>query len=371
MNDMIKDEINYFIEQADKLHINYYFLHSKDDLIKYIDNYLNDNKINNKYDLIYMFKCINKYMLDKYDSHSTIVDNDNILLPLNFKYIDNELYIDNCFDKKFIKAKVISINKINIDDIISSLEKIVCYGTKEWFNRCVEIELTRSTTLLSLPSIDSDSKIFDFETDKGLLIIDVNKKYSLINNNDFKYKVVGNTLIYKYSMCIEKNVPDLEYIKSLIKDNNIDNFALDIRNNPGGNQTLLLPLVEFLKNSNINTYTIVNKGVISSARWVCIDMKNIGSVIISEDQNIGTPLNCFGSNNKSMVSPNYGLLFVFSKWFISYEDNKIIPYKTKEDFNNLNKELLNPIYLKIDKYIPLTKEDYFNDVDIIDKYFYK
>ena len=97
-------------------------------------------------------------------------------------------------------------------------------------------------------------------------------------------------------------------------------------------------------------------------------MKNIGSKIISEDLNIGTQLNCFGSNNRSLPTPNFNLLLIFSKWFINYDldSRKIVFCKTKEE---LPDNIFEPIYLEIDEYIPLTKDEYLNDIDIIKKYF--
>ena len=362
MVEKIKEDINFFVEQAEKLHINYYFLHSKEELNKYIDNYLSINEVNNKYDLIYMLKSINKYMLVKYDSHTNVIDNESIHLPLELKLIEDELYIDKCYDDSYKKANIISINNIPLKKITDELNNIICYGTNEWFKRCIELNLVNSSVLLSLPSVDSNSKSINFETNKGILKIDLDKEYNCSFDNDSNYEILNNSLIYKYIECTSENVPDINYIDEIIKNNNIEKFILDIRNNSGGNENLLLPLIEYLKNSNLDIYTVVNKGVFSSARINCIDMKNIGSKIISEDLNIGTPLNCFGSNNRSLPTPNFNLLLTFSKWYINYnlETKKIEFYKIKEEIPNS----IEPIYLEIDKYIPITKEDYLNDIDI-------
>ena len=72
-------------------------------------------------------------------------------------------------------------------------------------------------------------------------------------------------------------------LKQISKDNNITNFIIDIRGNFGGNNTVIYPLLDFLKNSNFNVITITDRNVFSSGRFALIDLINIGSKTIGED----------------------------------------------------------------------------------------
>ena len=369
MNKEIKEDLEYFLKQAEVSHLDFYFVHTKKELNEFINKYLDDYKVNDKYDLIYMLRCIIKYMSGVYDAH-TGVNDDSLWFPLNLKVVENEIYIDSCYNVEFEKTKLLAINNIPISDIVKEMEKSISYGTNGWLKRNLEIELTNSTSLKTLPSINSNTTKFEFLTDKGVLEIDTKKEYPKREKGP-NYIIINNTLIYRYKMCNKANQPNVDEIDKIIKENNINTFALDIRNNSGGNSTLIYPLLEYLKNSNLNVYTIVNKGVFSATRFASIDMRRIGSKIIGEDKDIGTPINCFGNIFDGGATPNYGVKMRFSKkYFYLNEDTYEMEQITdKEELNSKPKEFFIPKYLELDEYIPLSKEDYLNGIDPIHVYF--
>ena len=363
----IMKDLIYFLKMAEENHIDFYFLHTKKELEEYIINFFNNNEVKDKYDFTYMINNIIKYMLNIYDSHTKAYIN-SIWLPLDIKYIDGNLYITKCFDENYINSKIISINSIPVIKLMREYEKALCYGTPEFLEREIELGFKNASKLLILPSI-TETNVFDFETDKGMLSVDVTKKYDFKKSQDDKYKIINNTLIVKYESCVEENVPNISYIDSLIKEKNITSFALDLRNNNGGNEKLLYPLIDYLKNSNLKLYTIVNKGVISSSRWNLIDMKRIGSKIIGEQ--IGTPLNCFGSNKMVDPTPNMGINLVFSKWYMYYDENdvQIKSIRSKEELDSMPKSIFEPKYLEIDEYIDYDVSQLKNGIDPVYLYF--
>ena len=366
MNIELKKDFEYFLECANKYHINFYHSHSKEELDNYINNYLNNNSVTNKYELLYMIRNIIKYMSMDKDSHTTVYIDNKRYLPIDLIFINGSLFINSVFDNKYNKSKILEINNIPIEKLINEFEPIVSYSNKEWFERSIEIEFRRIETLFTLPSIDYNTNVFNFLTDKGLLTIDINKDYPKVNINNDKYKIINDILIFKYRMCNEKNIPNIDEIDNLINENNIKCIAIDMRNNSGGNETILNPLINYLKDKDISIDVIVNKGVFSATRWNILDLINIGARVIGE--NIGTPINCFGSRNDAGKTPNYGINMIFSKWYIYY-DNNIDEIKYIDSKEKLNSEMLTCQYLKLDKEILLTQDEYLNNIDPILEYY--
>lgn len=369
MTEKINADLNYFLKCADKYHINFYHTHTKEELKNYIINYQNCNKVDNEYQLLYMLKNIIKYMSGNRDSHTTVNFNKTTYLPLDFIYIVDSLFINSTFDDNFNKSRVLKINNIPINQLINELEPIVSYTTNEWFERNIEIELKKVQTLSILPSINCDLNIIEILTDKGTLRIDMNKEYPKPMITKEKYNLVNGTLIVRYKSCEEKNKPNIEEIDEIINNNNVNCIAIDMRNNSGGNETILQQFINYLMNKNINIDVIVNKGVFSATRWNILDLVNIGANVIGEK--IGTSLNCFGSRNHAGLTPNYNVNMVFSKWYILYDkkSNKLNVIKSKEELKQLDKKLLNNSYLVLNNEINLTKNEYLNNIDPIFNYY--
>ena len=369
MDELLREDLNAFLKAADEYHINFYHSHSRKELEKYIRDYMASNQVENENQLLYMIKSIIKFMSADKDCHTKINLSHSTFIPMKWVLIDNELYIDNTIDDNFSKAKVLKINNVPISDLISELEPIICYATKGWFEKQIELELRRVETLSILPSINHNLTNVEILTDKGLLVIDSTKRYPNRPSQNKTYRIINDTLIFRYKACEERCAPNIGEIAELIYANNIKKFVVDMRNNSGGNQTILYPLINYLKEISIDVDVLVDKGVFSSARWNIIDLQNIGAHIIGE--NIGTPLNCFGCNNKAGSTPNYGFLMTFSKWYITYDKdlNMITPIKTREELDKLNPNTFANIYLKIDEKIDYTLDDFYNDVDPFIKHY--
>ena len=369
MDEKYKNDLNYFLECAEQYHLCFYHSHSKNELKEYINNYLTNNKVNNEYQLLYMLKNIIKYMSSDKDSHTRIDFEQKTYLPLDFIFIENFLFINSSFDEKFNKAKVLKINNIPINQLISELESIISYSNKEWFERNIELELKKVQTLSILPSINAKINKIEILTDKGLLSIDLNKEYIKNKQKNEQYEIINKTLIVKYKSCDEKSKPNIKEVEKIINNNDVRCIAIDMRNNSGGNESILKEFIDYLTTKNINVDVIVNKGVFSAARWTIIDLINIGANVIGEK--IGTPLNCFGSRNIAGVTPNFHYKMIFSKWYILYDEisNKISVINSKEKYNELSREVLNNKYLNLNKEILYTIDDYLNNIDPIKNYY--
>ena len=384
MKKQYQEDLEYFLDYVDRkrgksldkkypnesMHLDFYFLHSKNELNDFISDFIKNNKVNDDYDFYYLMKCIIKYMSDYMDAHTNIIMNENNnCYPLSIQAINDKLYVTKCSKEDCSYSELLEINKIPIKKILDEVEKCTCYGTKNWFLYKLHFCLNNKNMLLSLPSINSNSKYIEYKTSKGLIKYEIDKDYSkqLINikKEEFnRYQIKNNILIFKYPRCIDKFAPDIKEIKKLIYNNNIDIFVLDLRGNTGGRSSIIEPLIKYLKNSKLKLVTLVNKTVFSSGRIAAVDMVRIGSKIVGQD--IGTPINCFGYMLASDNLPNTKFSFTLSA--VYWYENKHHIMKgiyTKTKLHKMPKSFFEPKFLKIDYCIDLTIKDYKSDADVM------
>lgn len=375
------EDLNYFLNFAEQkrgkkldkkfpnelVHLDFYFLHNRDELNDFIKKYVNEHIINDDYDFYYFMKCVIKFMCGKLDAHTTIsMKNDNNYYPIYFLATCDKIYVHKCNDNSFNFSELQEINGIKTQQIINELEKCTNYGSYPWFLTKLDFSLCNKNTLLSLPSINSDTKVIEYKTSKGIIKYDLDtdysKEFSIFNNSEFKQLIVkDNTLIIKYPSCSSNFVPNIKNIKKILNENSIDNIILDLRGNTGGNSTLIKPLVKFLGCSKLNLTTLVDKYVFSSGRFAVIDMMKIGSKIVGEE--IGTPINCFGYVSGNGTTPNTNLNFNFAKvyWYCDEKTKTMKGVYTKRALHKKEKDFFTPKYLELDYNIKLTLNDYKNN----------
>lgn len=379
-------DLNYFLEYADSprgkendeqypqesFHLNFYLNHSKEDLYDYINQFLTHNNVNNDYDFYYLMNCIIKYMSGFSDSHTMVHKNDNTWFPIRFKVVNNNVYIDRCFDEKKLKKIIKKINGVDINVIINEIANCTSYGTNGWLLSNIEGKLCSKNDLLSLPCMNSkDGKIvYELDNDEKISF-DINEKYEFETIYPKKeieqYNVIDDMLVFKYPSCKENYKPDINKIEEIIIGSDIKKFILDLRGNSGGNSSIIEPLIKYLSNKGLDLFTIVDRGVFSSGRFAVIDMKRIGSKIVGEE--IGTPINCFGYVSGNGITSNSNIHFNFARVYW-YEDNGFMKgIYTKEELKKRDKEFFEPKYLIPDIPIEINEEEYINSLE--DAFFYK
>ena len=379
-------DLNYFLEYADNprgkendeqypqesFHLNFYLNHSKEELYDYINQFLTNNNVNNDYDFYYLMKCIIKYMSSFSDSHTMVYKNDNTWFPIRFKVVNNNVYIDRCFDKKMLRKIIKKINDIDINVIINEIANCTSYGTNGWLLSNIEGNLCSKNDLLSLPCMNSkDGKIvFKLENDEKISF-DINEKYeseTIYPKKEIEqYNVIDDLLVFKYPSCKENYKPDINKIEEIIEESSIKKFILDLRGNSGGNSSIIEPLIKYLSNKDLELFTLVDRGLFSSGRFAAIDMKRIGSKIVGEE--IGTPINCFGYVSGNGITPNSNIHFNFARVYW-YENNGFMKgIYTKEKLKKQNKDFFEPKYLIPDIPIEINEEEYINSLE--DVFFYK
>lgn len=314
-----------------------------------------------------------KYMSEHLDSHTHLAFYKVTPLPYKLKWINGSgLFIDYSLDAKIRKAKVLKINGILVEKLIDEYEKCVSYATYNHLYFMIENNFNILEVLYSLPSFKRDNLLLKVETDKGILSIDTKNslKECLLERKDTKpnFYIQDKALIFTYQSCHPYYIPVIDSLLKVldreIKNQNITKFVLDLRGNGGGASVIIKPLIEYLKNANLELVTIVDKGVFSSGRFACVAMQMIGSKVVGEQ--IGTPINCFGNVLRPPVLTNTTQQPIFAKtyWYLDYIQEKMVGINEKKELLNHGKDFFKPKFLKLDEEYTETLTDFINDYDI-------
>ena len=373
------EDLNYLIKMLECNHLDIYFNVSKSDLNNYI-NYIKENiLINNDYQFMYIIKKVIKKLSGIYDSHTRAMFQNNKLLPIKIKVIKDKVYIIKTLDeyKNICYSEITHINGISMNNLISELEETISYSTREWLIKNIQDDLIKFNSLKMLPSI-GDAYSIDLTIKKNNNInsikFDCNKDYQKITNDDknYTFEIIDDVLKINYTSCIEKKKNQmLDFINDIntnVNNRIINDVVVDLRGNVGGNDTIIKPLLEYLKNNFTNIYSLQDGGIFSGGRFALFDLKNIGSRTIGT--NIGTQANCFGNlkkfNDKSYFElPNTKFKITCSTRFY-YLDNGLIKFTSdKKELSILkkNKKILEPIYFEPDYYVEEDINDYKQGID--------
>ena len=77
----------------ESMHLDFYFLHSKNELKEFVNNFIYEHKIENNYDFYYLMCSIIKYMGSYMDAHTSIIMNNTNSYPLSIQAINNKIYV--------------------------------------------------------------------------------------------------------------------------------------------------------------------------------------------------------------------------------------------------------------------------------------
>ncbi len=348
----------------------FYLLHSKQEFENKLKESVIDKEEYSKFDLYYYLSYMFKYMLHPYDCHTRAMFIDKKVLPLKVRIINDIPYIVDCNQNlnQFKGNEIKKINGVNINIIISELEKIICYSSKAHLKSILEEYLINANILQSLPSLSiTDSIVFNSGNNEirfDLNNLDTYKDKSKKEN--YNLSIVDDIAIITYSSCKDENkMKDLVHKLENISD--INKYIVDLRGNGGGDSSINSHLVKFLNGKKV--VTLCDERVFSSARMCLIDLKNIGSKIIGTAP--GTSINCFGNCVMEKEIHDMNLVVYGSATYWYYDENLECHGIYKKDFvKALEKypNLLKSVFIQVDKNIELTREDYLNQNDSVINY---
>ncbi len=364
-------DLDYLEKKLPKYHKNLFFKLSKDEYKKNI-NQIRDMIGNLDYyeyktELIKLFAKIG-------DSHTGIsfFEKGISILPIfSYVYFDGFL-IEHTFSqyKYLLGKKLLAVNQIDINKIYEMMQKYSVIDNNSYYKKQFP------NLLLMGPFLKDAGVLKDFNENVELKVQDpqngVIKKYSiklgLLELNDISsiyegivpipdhknyksgiywYKQIKNTMYFKYNKCMnDKNKPIDKFLDELynqiISNYGVDSLIIDLRNNGGGNSSLLdsfinkISKIDKLKN---NIVVIIGRETFSSAILNTISLKNKCDAILIGEPTGGKP-NHYGEIRFKKL-PGTGLKVYYStKYFRIIDQNKDSIYPdidVKITINNLFK----------------------------------
>lgn len=393
-----EEKFKKIIEFYKENHLDPWHAISENDVNDIYKKLTNEMDVNNDKSFFYLVNYIFKRISGKMDAH-TYFDKISII-PLAYRFIDNKVFID--YPKKYKGYYIISVNGIDVNNILTELDDILIYGTPGKKDVEIEKAFMNRYSILSLPSLQNTDEIkFEIVNKDGeKRIIDTNalkdenelikayNEYNFKESKNFKYKIVDNTLILNI-FSFQNKYKDLmiNMLDSLDNEDlsSINKIILDVRGNHGGNGQLFSPyLYEFLDRfKNAEIITLIDKSVFSAARSFITTVKQKYKSINIGDE-ISTPLNVFGNNYPKLLEEDGNGYFCVSDHYIhptlgyyidkvgndlGTEDNHIYDYDITYD--KLKRE--RPEVFEFEIIIPDIKiiqsfEDYMIDYDTVLEY---
>jgi len=275
------------------------------------------------------------------DAHTAIAFPVEKYIPLKFYCFADGVYIIQVSKgyEKLLYKKVIAIEDVQIEQVMEDLSKIISHENKYFLKAQATKYLQAADVLYGLLICDDKNKIKITVENEIIEVATVNQKeLNYIENNSvpmyaekssenywFRYIDEDELLYIKYNSCREDGIPLKDKIGSsidFVEKNNIKKITIDLRNNLGGDSTLLAPLVEYLKRKeNVELNVIIGRETFSSGLLNAYELKSECNAILIGEPTGGKP-NCYGEILRFSL-PN-------SKFNVSYSTQY---YKLIEDDN--------------------------------------
>jgi len=388
-NAMWLDDISFLSTELQLKHKNLFFHRKKEDFLNDIAFLKANIEIFSDYEVKLK---IAKLVATIRDAHTSLALQINLLLPLEFYWFPDGIYVTVAASKynDIMYCKIIKINGIAIKKVINDLKSIISYENETYLKSQLpkylpaiellyDLDLACNVDYVELTFEDENNKIRTLEIE-SLSLKESMQKLSLIKNDLgylktlplcrkngdnyywFKYLDIPKVVYFKYNVCRDMLSCDVYvFCKKLIKfieEHVVDKLIIDMRNNFGGNSSLLDPFIEDIKhslkiNKKGNLFVIIGRETFSSAVINCFSLKKNTAAIFVGEPTGGKP-NCYGELQR-LTLKNCGLTICYStKYFKLTEDDSLDSFLP--DF---------PVFI--------TLQNYINKVDpcfeyIINKY---
>lgn len=370
-------DLNYLKEAYPNKHVNAFFKISEDEFNNKIEtlksniNNLSDEEVENG---------IYEIVASIGDAHSTAYRNYDYRFPLNFYFFGEDLYLINTSDeyKQALYCKLESVDGMDIREIEEKLRPLTVQANEANIKKSMLGFFCRPDILKGAGIIDDEnSATFTFINNQGTAIsieVEAEDNTDGIIMDDpedesnalyrqhydlkywYKYLEDSKILYFKYNECSKysesgdlKDV--IDEVNNYIDNEEIDKIVIDMRDNPGGDEGCLSPLIDKISSSNLNDpdkfYVVVGMRTFSSAILESYYIRQNTNAVFLGEPTSGTPRHY--ATRKSFELPNSKMIISYS---IGFADNI-------DDYNDS---------FIPDKTIKVSIGDYINKVDPVMEY---
>ncbi|AGY76949.1 S41 family peptidase [Clostridium autoethanogenum] len=379
-----KKDLSYMQKALPKKHVNLFFKINEEKfndeintLKNSVDN-LNDDEI---------AAGIYKITASIGDSHTSAYKETLNAYPMEFYYFKEGVYVVNTTSeyKKALYAKLIKINGKDIKNIQEAILPLIVNDNEGMVKKSVPKYLSNPEILHGIKVVsdtnkavftfqDSNGKIFNLNvssmdkhkiSEKFIVNETYNSSYPLYmqkKNLNYWYKYLSDekTVYFKYNKCqsdedSDKSIEDfIAQMLSFMNTHTVDKFVIDMRDNSGGSDKYIKPIIDWLKNKKLNNknhlFVIVGRNTFSSAI--------VDTSLLKKDTNA-----TFVGETTSGKPNHYGAV----KEFELPNSKMEISYSTQFNKSSNN----NSTTFAPDKIIELSIKDYMNKTDPVLNYILK
>lgn len=252
----------------EKKHVDLYHSISKKDFEAELNKFL--QVVEHLDDIHFLAGLMRLFALFK-DAHTEIVPMFN-----NVKYINNKLNVDIQYlknhyyildrERKYCE-EITHINGYPIEKVIDRLKGLICYEVEEYLHYCLRYILINYSYL---DMIDMGSALphqIEYTMADGTTIV-AKDRFKFQQEDYYNYSYISDDILYiDYNVCYNKDDYSLaDMIDDIERDRDTLPKAciIDVRDNTGGSDSVIYPLIEWLGDNNIKSYVLMNEGTFSS-----------------------------------------------------------------------------------------------------------
>lgn len=230
--------------------------------------------------------------------------------PFNVSVINGKLVVTSISTEydNIVGKEVVELNGKTVDEVLSALKQIICFDTEAFAvtQACNRINMRDA---LDFTGIGSDDGILRMKLTDGTEIGFEPISYEAFNNCSFNtlvtsvertlyvdslyecYDLSNDTLFVQYNSCSNADgysVADFSNdVLGFIENNGFSRVIIDLRNNGGGNSSLLDPFIKkigkLISKGKCKGFVLIGTSTFSSAVLNAWDLKKAGCTLV------GTP----------------------------------------------------------------------------------
>lgn len=266
--------------------------------------------------------------------------------PLRIYQFSDGFYVTRTNDESSAAcgAQLLSINGVPVEDVHQRVTSVISSENEAWYSARVPAQMMRAEVLIATGVIDSAGPaVFRLQAQSGATIdlalhtvsgqdaadvfgapytgADLPLYMQQASKNYWYVWDADRKLLYlKYNVCQDDPGKPLAALASelgaIATQNDVQTFVVDLRNNTGGNSSVLKPIVDGVRaNPELRgrIFAIIGRETFSSGMLNAIQLRDAGAILVGEDTG-GRP-NSYGEV-KSMLLPASGLnVFYSTKYF--------------------------------------------------------
>ena len=380
------DDIDYLEQNLSEKHYNVYHAIKKEDLEKQFSDLKKEVPRLKDYEIRLKMAKIVASIGDAHTSLTVDSQADGKVYPFGVWWLGKELKVF-AIDKEYkeiIGYNLIAINNIPIEEVMAKINTLISHENEQWLKVINVTYVQMPEVLKFLNIIKEDEAEFTFNDDKGnikklnlspktsaelntVYARDLMTKKPVITQQGnsnlydtlywYKYIPEDKIMYFKYNQCMDRNIakmmgyknweqfPDFsEFGDDLIKeinDKDIDKFIIDLRDNTGGDSSLMSDFagklydIKKLKEQG-KVFVMTGRKTFSSGVLACLTIKNSTKALFFGEATGGN-VNGYGEIT-AIILPNSKIQVSCStKYFdksSEYKEGFIPDVTIEQSFNN-------------------------------------